>query len=117
MKYKDKMVAGLLAIFLGAYGIHHFYLGDNRKGLIYLLVTVLTAGVGAMVIEILGIIDGVRYLTMTDEEWAAFTDQPAPNSAGKGAQTSDEPDVYESTTDSKYESSDDTKSGSNDLFF
>ena len=29
------MVAGLLALFLGAFGIHHFYLGSNIAGVVY----------------------------------------------------------------------------------
>ncbi|MGC1305745.1 MAG: NINE protein [Phormidesmis sp.] len=37
---KDKTVAALLAIFLGWIGIHKFYLGQNGKGLVYLIVGV-----------------------------------------------------------------------------
>ncbi len=33
---KSKIVAGLLGIFLGAYGVHRFYLGYTRMGLIML---------------------------------------------------------------------------------
>ena len=31
---KDKMVAGLLGIFLGTFGVHNFYLGYKRNALI-----------------------------------------------------------------------------------
>lgn len=34
---KNKIVAGLLAIFLGYLGIHKFYLGQKRWGIVYLL--------------------------------------------------------------------------------
>ena len=37
---KSKMIAGLLAIFLGQLGIHNFYLGYTKKALIQLLVAV-----------------------------------------------------------------------------
>ena len=37
MQPKQKLVAGLLGIFLGAWGIHQFYLGDNKKGIIRIL--------------------------------------------------------------------------------
>ena len=57
---KSKIVAGLLALFLGSLGIHWFYLGDNKKGVIYILVSLLTCGIGATVIQILAIIDCVR---------------------------------------------------------
>src|SRR5690554_3028666 len=34
---KSKTTAGLLAIFLGAFGIHKFYLGRTGMGILYLL--------------------------------------------------------------------------------
>ncbi|WRH65854.1 MAG: NINE protein [Planktothrix sp. GU0601_MAG3] len=34
---KNKFLAALLAFFLGALGIHKFYLGENFGGLLYLL--------------------------------------------------------------------------------
>ena len=66
---KSKLVAGLLAIFLGAFGIHKFYLGYTGTGIAMLLITLLTLGLGAVVMEIIGIIEGVLYLTKDD---AAF---------------------------------------------
>lgn len=38
---KEKIVAGLLAIFLGQLGVHNFYLGYNQRGVIQLLITLL----------------------------------------------------------------------------
>ncbi len=38
---KSKTIAGLLAIFLGVFGIHNFYLGDKTKGTIQLLLTLI----------------------------------------------------------------------------
>ena len=46
---KQKMVAFLLAFFLGALGIHNFYLGKKGMGLTQLLITVLTLGFGALI--------------------------------------------------------------------
>ena len=40
MNRKSKIVAGLLAIFVGSLGIHNFYLGYKDKGVIQLLLTV-----------------------------------------------------------------------------
>ena len=37
---KSKTTAGILAIFLGGLGIHHFYLGNKSKGLLYLITQV-----------------------------------------------------------------------------
>ncbi|MBQ7765619.1 MAG: TM2 domain-containing protein [Lachnospiraceae bacterium] len=36
---KQKIVAGLLGIFLGAYGAHNFYLGYTKKAIIQLVCT------------------------------------------------------------------------------
>ena len=61
---KNKMTAGLLAIFLGFLGVHKFYLGNNKGGLIYLLPGI-CCGIGG----ILGLIDGIVYLMDTDEKF------------------------------------------------
>ncbi len=66
---KSKIAAGLLGIFLGAFGIHKFYLGYNTQGLILLLVTVLTCGFGGFITGIIGLVEGIIYLTKTDEEF------------------------------------------------
>ncbi len=41
-KPKQKLVAGLLALFLGMYGVHNFYLGYITKGVIQVVGTVLS---------------------------------------------------------------------------
>jgi TM2 domain-containing membrane protein YozV len=64
-----KLVAGILAILLNSLGIHKFYLGMTGPGLIMLLVTVLTCGAGAIVMSVIGIIEGIIYLTKSDEEF------------------------------------------------
>lgn len=45
---KSKLVAGLLGIFLGGFGIHRFYLGYITVGIIQIVVTFITCGVGAL---------------------------------------------------------------------
>ena len=39
---KNKIVAGLLGLFLGTLGIHNFYLGYAGKGIAQLLMTILS---------------------------------------------------------------------------
>lgn len=65
----NKIAAGLLGIFLGALGIHKFILGYNKEGLIMLLVSILTCGIGAIPMGIIGFIEGIIYLTKSDEEF------------------------------------------------
>ncbi|MBF2067642.1 MAG: TM2 domain-containing protein [Calothrix sp. C42_A2020_038] len=64
-----KIVAGICAIIIGCLGIHKFILGYTTEGLIMLLVTVLTCGFGGAVMGIIGLVEGIIYLTKTDEEF------------------------------------------------
>ncbi|WP_044500347.1 TM2 domain-containing protein [Nostoc sp. PCC 7107] len=64
-----KLAAGICAILLGALGIHKFILGYTTEGLIMLLVSILTCGFGGLIMSIIGLVEGVIYLTKTDEEF------------------------------------------------
>ena len=64
-----KIAAGLCGILLGYLGIHKFILGMNKPGLIMLLVSLLTCGIGAAPMSIIGLIEGIVYLTKNDEEF------------------------------------------------
>ncbi|PJI93735.1 TM2 domain-containing protein [Luteimicrobium subarcticum] len=59
---KTKLAAGLLGIFLGGFGVHRFYLGDTKMGLIQIGVTIVTCGLG----HIWGFVEGILYLTATE---------------------------------------------------
>ena len=59
-----KVVSGIFAILLGYLGVHKFYLGYTKEGILQILLTLL-CGVGA----IIGLIEGIIYLTKTDEEF------------------------------------------------
>lgn len=60
---KSKVAAGLLAIFLGVFGVHNFYLGYTGKAVAQLLITLLTCGLGSFVSGIWGFIEGIMILT------------------------------------------------------
>lgn len=72
-----KMMAGLLAIFLGSLGIHKFVLGYQTEGIILLVATVIgwatsCFGVGFLILMAtgaVGLIEGIMYLTKSDEEF------------------------------------------------
>lgn len=70
---KNKLVAGLLGILLGSLGIHKFYLGYTKEGIIMLVVSLagsfITCGASSVVVWIVGLIEGIMYLTKTDEEF------------------------------------------------
>jgi TM2 domain-containing membrane protein YozV len=64
-----KIAAGICGIFLGSLGIHKFVLGLNTPGLIMLLVTLLTCGFGGIVMSLIGLIEGIIYLTKSDADF------------------------------------------------
>ncbi|MEB3264430.1 MAG: TM2 domain-containing protein [Synechococcus sp.] len=66
-----KLAAGLLGIFLGAFGIHKFLLGYTTAGIIMLVVTLVTCGFGGFVMGVIGLVEGIIYLTKTPEEFKA----------------------------------------------
>jgi TM2 domain-containing membrane protein YozV len=66
-----KVPAGILAILLGSLGIHKFILGYTNAGIVTLLISLLTCGVGAAIMHIIGIVEGVIYLTKSDPEFVA----------------------------------------------
>ena len=73
IRKKDHVSAGLLAIFLGMFGVHKFYLGCNNAGFIMLAVSIIggmfTFGLAAAVIWLIAVIEGIVYLTKTQTEF------------------------------------------------
>ena len=62
---KDKTTAGILGILLGGFGVHQFYLGSVGTGVILIAATLVTCGIGA----ILGLVEGILLLTMSDDDF------------------------------------------------
>jgi len=58
---KSKLAAGLLGIFLGEFGIHRFYLGYVGIGIVQIIVTIVTFGIGGL----WGFIEGILILAGT----------------------------------------------------
>ncbi|MEZ4801323.1 MAG: NINE protein [Gelidibacter sp.] len=74
-----KILAGVLAIILGGFGVHKFILGYNKEGGILLGITLLgivlsCVGIGIFVVWItglIGLVEGIIYLTKSDAEFYA----------------------------------------------
>ena len=64
---KQKIIAILLAVILGGWGAHHFYLGNHKKAIIYLAValggSLVTCGISAIVIWVLSCMDAYKIYT------------------------------------------------------
>ena len=63
---EKKMISGILGILLGSLAIHKFYLGYTKEAVIHLVVSLCTCGT---VGSIIGIVEGIIYLTKSDEEF------------------------------------------------
>ncbi|CAM4445611.1 TM2 domain-containing protein [Deinococcus marmoris] len=88
---QKRLIAGLLAIFLGSLGVHKFYLGMNTQGILILganigvwvlalLIGLLTLGFGLFItlplagvvssaLGLLGLVEGILYLTKSDADF------------------------------------------------
>lgn len=68
-----KILAGILAILLGAFGVHKFILGYTKEGIIMLVITliigVVTCGIAASLVGVIGLIEGIIYLTKSDDDF------------------------------------------------
>lgn len=60
-----KVVAGICGILLGGLGVHKFILGYTQEGVIQLVISIVTCGLGG----IIGLVEGIIYLTKSDEEF------------------------------------------------
>lgn len=72
-----KILVGILAIILGSLGVHKFLLGYNKEGFILLGFTLISYVLACFIIGaflvwipgVIGLIEGIIYLTKTDEEF------------------------------------------------
>jgi TM2 domain-containing membrane protein YozV/Tfp pilus assembly major pilin PilA len=76
--YKSKLTAGLLAILIGGFGVHRFYLGQ-WWGIFYLLLF-WTAVPG-----LISIIEGIVFLVTNQESWDERHNEGKPNVGGEGS--------------------------------
>lgn len=63
---KSRTVAILLALFLGNFGAHRFYVNQPGNGIVYLLFS------WTLIPWLVAIVEGLVYAVMTDEEFREF---------------------------------------------
>ena len=54
-----------MGIIFGYLGVHKFILGYTKEGIIQIVITIVTCGAGS----IIGFIEGIIYLTKSDEDF------------------------------------------------
>ncbi len=67
-----KVLAGILGIVLGGFGVHKFILGYNTEGIIMVVVWfvgLFLCGIPSLIVQVIGIVEGIMYLTKSDEEF------------------------------------------------
>ena len=67
---KSKIIAGILALFLGGLGVHKFYLGCTTSGIIMLIVFLfgfIVLGIPSFIIAIIAFIEALIYFFKSDE--------------------------------------------------
>ncbi len=64
---KSKVAAGLLAFFLGGFGIHKFYLGYVGAGIVHIILTITIIGI--LVNWLILLIETIIYLTKSDQDF------------------------------------------------
>jgi TM2 domain-containing membrane protein YozV len=79
--FQKKLIAGLLGIFLGGWGIHKFFLGYKQAGITMLVVWLAAAllaklifgflGIICSLVSLVGLIEGILYLVKPDSEFEA----------------------------------------------
>lgn len=70
---EKKIAAGICGILLNGLGIHKFILGYTTEGIIMLatyIVGLFLCGIPSIAVAIIGIVEGVIYLTKSDEEFS-----------------------------------------------
>ena len=67
---KNKLVAGLLGIFLGHLGAHKFYMGSWGWGIVFIAAVFLTFFIGWFVTAIVGLVEGIMFLVMSEDTFA-----------------------------------------------
>lgn len=70
----NKLPAGICGILLGAFGVHKFILGYKNEGITMLVISLVgfaLCGIPTAIVSIIGLVEGIIYLTKSDEEFVA----------------------------------------------
>ena len=67
----NRVSYGILTLLFNAWGVPALVHGNTKAGIIQLVLTCCTCGIFFAINGIMGIIAGIKILTMTDEEFAA----------------------------------------------
>ena len=67
----NKVLFGVMTIIFNSIGVPCFMQGKTKAGVLRIVLGIVTCGVISVINEIMGIIQGIKILCMSDEEYAA----------------------------------------------
>lgn len=67
----NKVLFGVMMIIFNGYGVPDFMQGNVKTGILKIVLGFVTCGVIAIINEIMGILEGIKILKMSEEEYAA----------------------------------------------
>lgn len=67
----NKVLFGVMTIIFNSIGVPCFMLGKTKEGILRIVLGIITCDVIAIINTVFGIIQGIKILKMTDEEFAA----------------------------------------------
>ena len=68
---ENKILFGIMTIIFNSIGVPCFMQGKTKAGILRIVLGIVTFGIISFINEIFGIIQGIKVLCMSDEEYAA----------------------------------------------
>ena len=66
---ENKVLFGIMTLIFNCVGVPQFMKGDIGKGILHIVLSFCTCGVGEVVLFILGLIEGIKILKMSEAEY------------------------------------------------
>lgn len=66
---ENKILFGVMTIIFNSIGVPQFMQGNVGKGILHIVLSSFTCGVGGLILEIMGIVNGIKILKMSDEDY------------------------------------------------
>ena len=66
----NKVLFGVMYILFNSFGVPQFMQKQVGKGILNIALSWLTCGIGGVIISIIGIVKGIKVLTMSEEAYA-----------------------------------------------
>ena len=67
----NRVLYGVMTIIFNSIGVPCFMQGKTKAGILRIVLAIVTCGVIGTINEIMGIVQGIKILCMSDEEYAA----------------------------------------------